>query len=258
MESLFFGPSSSSLYGVYSSPRPGRDRQEGVVFCYPYGQEYMRAHRVMRQLAINLADLGYHVLRFDYRGTGDSTGDMSAATFDQWVADTQLAVDELRDMTAVQKFALIGLRLGGMVAAEAACQRRDISRLVLWDPVCSGSEHIGELQGSLPKLPIDAGLSDFIDEQDSIHLNGFSFPKPFQESLAERELAPLDISPLNSVLQLVSHENPQFTMLQNAWAEQACYKYLLEPAPHDWNYVDNFGSILLPQPIMSAIRSWFE
>lgn len=258
MESLFFGPSAASLYGVYCPARLGRERPEGIVFCYPQGQEYMRAHRALRQLALNLADQGYHVLRFDYRGTGDSAGDMDDIVLDHWIEDTLLAVAELRDMAALSRVALVGLRLGGTVAAEAACAAPDISRLVLWDPVCDGQAYIEGLRTALPRMPVSAAQSNFIAPDETIHLNGFPLPLPLQQSVTTRQLAALDTTGLQSILQLASHETPEFSALRQAWKANEAYQFRLEPAPHDWNYVDNFGSILLPQPIMTAIRSWFE
>ncbi len=257
MESLFFGPSSAPLYGVYCPARPDRDRGEGIVFCYPFGQEYMRSHRPIRQLAINLADMGYHVLRFDYRGTGDSAGELEGLEIADWVDDVKLAVEELRDMAATSKVSLIGLRLGSLVATVAACNHGGVANLVLWDPVSDGSEYLQELVSDLQKHDMSEAQANFIDQDEGIHLNGFTMPRKFQQSLGELALSNIDIGPLDSVLQLVSHENPGFSRLKAAWSANDNYTYQLEPAPHDWNYVDNFGSIMLPQPIMTAIKAWF-
>jgi pimeloyl-ACP methyl ester carboxylesterase len=258
MESLFFGPSSAPLYGVYCPARPDRERGEGIVFCYPFGQEYMRAHRPIRQLSLALSEMGYHVLRFDYHGSGDSCGTMQGVDASDWIADIGLAVEELRDMAAVQKISIIGLRLGGLMAALAACDLGKINRLVLWDPVTSGAAYVDELKQDLPVLPMDAAQSNFIEADQCIHINGFSMPTRFQQGLQELAMTTLDTRSIKSVLQLVSHESPGFAELKQAWSGQSNFNYQLHPAPHDWNYVDNFGSILLPQPIMNAIKSWFN
>ena len=217
----------------------------------------MRAHRPIRQLALDLADMGYHVLRFDYRGSGDSAGSMDGLDTGDWVEGVKLAIDELRDMAALKNIAIVGLRLGCIMATYAACEHQDIVRLVLWDPVTRGDAYVEELKQRLPQLPVEAAKSKFIDAEQTIHINGFSMPLKFQQSLQKRALAPLDISPLPSVLLLVSHETRDFIQLKNAWSRYRNFSYQLHPAPHDWNYVDNFGSILLPQPITTAIKSWF-
>jgi pimeloyl-ACP methyl ester carboxylesterase len=258
MESLFFGPSSAPLYGVYCPARPDKERGEGIVFCYPFGQEYMRAHRPIRQLSLALAQNGYHVMRFDYRGSGDSAGTMQGLEASDWVADVSMAVAELRDMAVIQKVSIIGLRLGGLLAAHAACELGTIDRLVLWDPVTDGATYVDELKQYLPLLAIDAARSNFIEADQCIRINGFSMPARFQQGLQELAMTTLDTRSIKSVLQLVSHEKPDFAAIKQAWSGQSNFNYQLHPAPHDWNYSDNFGSILLPQPIMSAIKSWFN
>jgi len=258
MESLFFGPSSAPLYGVYCPANPDRERGEGIIVCYPFGQEYMRAHRPIRQLSLALANMGYHVLRFDYRGSGDSAGTMEGIDASDWVADIKIAVEELQDMTGCQEMSIVGLRLGGLMAARAACELGNIKQLVLWDPVSSGAKYVDELKQDLPTLAINAAQSNFIEADQCIHLNGFSMPERFQRGLRNLALQSLDTSSINSVLQLVSHESAEFSELKRSWSGRANFNYQLHPAPHDWNYVDNFGSILLPQPIMSAIKSWFN
>ena len=80
MRPFYFGDSEEALYGVYHSPQ-GEHRDEGVVLCAPFGQEAMRTHRALRQLATLLTKRGYHVLRFDYRGTGDSALDIYEVDF---------------------------------------------------------------------------------------------------------------------------------------------------------------------------------
>ena len=41
-----------------------------------------------------LAERGQHVLRFDYRGTGDSFGELAEVSVHDWVEDIALAVRE--------------------------------------------------------------------------------------------------------------------------------------------------------------------
>jgi pimeloyl-ACP methyl ester carboxylesterase len=217
----------------------------------------MRAHRPIRQLALALADMGYHVLRFDYRGSGDSAGSMDGLDTGDWIEGVKLAIEELRDIAAIRKISVIGLRLGGLMATLAACEDTQINRLVLWDPVSSGDVYVERLKQDLPELPIEAAKANFIDSEQTIHVIGFSMPVKFQQSLQSLGLAALDISPITSVLQLVSHQSRDFTQLKEAWSGYQNFTYQLHPAPHDWSYVDNVGGILFPLPIMTAIKTWF-
>src|SRR5438046_10636910 len=77
---FYFGPFAARLFGIHDAPRTDAGREGSVVLCYPYGRDYVSAFRAYRTLALRLARAGFHVLRFDYRGTGDSAGDIGDAS----------------------------------------------------------------------------------------------------------------------------------------------------------------------------------
>src|SRR5256885_16809807 len=90
---LYFGPATARLFGLHDAPRTDAGREGSVVLCYPYGRDYVSAFRAYRTLALRLARAGFHVLRFDYRGTGDSAGDIGDAPLQQWMEDIVPGVD---------------------------------------------------------------------------------------------------------------------------------------------------------------------
>ena len=97
MKPVYFGKTGKQLFGVYHEPQARRAVDAAVLLCYPLVQEYMRTHWALRKLAGLLAREGHHVLRFDYTGTGDSTGDVETGSVTQWCADIRLAAAELED-----------------------------------------------------------------------------------------------------------------------------------------------------------------
>lgn len=145
MTPLYFGDSRQRLFGFLNEPRVGTEREHGVLLCPPIAQEHVRAHWAFRQVAASLARAGFHVLRFDWFGVGDSAGDLSQATVERWRADIATAAQELKDAAGVRKVSVVGLRLGATLAALAA---RDVkpSALVLWDAVLDGSTYLAELK----------------------------------------------------------------------------------------------------------------
>lgn len=145
MKPLLFGSSKMRLFGIYHPPQAKPARDVGVLLCNPFGQEAVRAHRAYRQLAVLLTRARFHVLRFDYSCTGDSAGESADASMRAWCADIVAASEELRDTAGVAKVAWVGLRLGGTLAALASQKRRDVDRLVLWDPVVDGGDFLAEL-----------------------------------------------------------------------------------------------------------------
>ena len=142
---LYFGPTETPLFGAFHAPETAA-RSIGVLLCQPLGHEYIRAHRTFNQLAASLARAGFPVLRFDYFGTGDSSGADEQASVARWIADVHTAIDELKDTASVENVAVLGLRLGATIALGAARTRRDVARLVLWDPVIDGGVYLTELE----------------------------------------------------------------------------------------------------------------
>jgi pimeloyl-ACP methyl ester carboxylesterase len=143
VEPFYFGPKDRRLFGTYHTPSVKRSVPAGALLCYPFLQEYFRSHRAFLRLATLLVGRGWHVLRFDYSGCGDSYGDGPSGP-DAWAQDVRLASVELRERAGTSRLALIGLRLGASLAAAAASSVRPLHQLVLWDPV-DGPEYLREL-----------------------------------------------------------------------------------------------------------------
>jgi pimeloyl-ACP methyl ester carboxylesterase len=257
---LFFGTSESPIYGVLHQAQEDR-KQRGVVLCPPFGQEYMRSHRAFRQLAFLLERKGFDVLRFDYRGTGDSSGDPTDFTAEDWIQDIASAAEELREACGVSNISIVGLRLGALLAAAACSGLSGINQLVLWDPVLSGVEYDIELvKNSEADVPNDRGVvaGNGALADGSLSYNGFVMSLEYRRSISILNLLKLFPVPANRTLEIVSHETPAFETLRATGSNFAGFEYQLVPAPHDWNYVDDFGGILLPQPVIQAIVQWLH
>ncbi len=123
--------------------RPAQPASRAVVMCHPLGEEKLWSHRVFVSFARDLAAAGIAVLRFDFRGEGDSDRDFQGADLESRIQDACLAVDALRKLQpSVAEVTLLGLRLGASVAAAAAARRSDVARLLLWDPVIDGATYM--------------------------------------------------------------------------------------------------------------------
>jgi pimeloyl-ACP methyl ester carboxylesterase len=135
-----------------------------AVVCAPLGHEYLRGHFVLQRLARRLADANVPTLRFDYFGCGDSLGTSREASCARWQSDILAAADELRRKTGARRLIGVGVRLGATLLATV-CGRYDFEKLVLWDPVDDGSQHVSALADAhrqhlrsrpmwrLPRLP---------------------------------------------------------------------------------------------------------
>jgi pimeloyl-ACP methyl ester carboxylesterase len=101
---------------------------------------------------MRLAADGRHVFRFDYYGTGDSSGEFETTTPDDWLADIGAAVKELQAISGVRRVRLAGVRLGATLAAKAALELRLVDRLVLWDPIETGAAYLRQLRDTHKNL----------------------------------------------------------------------------------------------------------
>ncbi len=141
---LFFQHGACSLFGILHQPAADSSLP-AFVFCHPFGEEKLWAHRVFVSFARRLAAAGFPVLRFDGRGHGDSEGELRDSSFETALADTRCAIDHARRITGRRQINLLGLRLGATQASLLAEGDADIDALVLWAPVVDGSRYMQEL-----------------------------------------------------------------------------------------------------------------
>lgn len=145
---LFNG--SRELVGLYLEPaEDAQPQQHAVLLCNPFGQEGIRAHRLYRVMSDRLAAAGYHVLRFDYYGSGDSAGSDEEWDLQGSIADAQAALAELLRRSRAPRWSAVGLRLGGAIALEVARRAPTPAQLLmLIEPVLDGRVYLRSLADS--------------------------------------------------------------------------------------------------------------
>jgi pimeloyl-ACP methyl ester carboxylesterase len=258
MNPVFFGSSGKPLFGIYHPPRAQTVRPAGVVLCYPFGQEYMRAHRAFRQLAMLLTKSGFNVFRFDYFGTGDSAGDSSEGTIEQWVEDVGTAIEELKDTSGVSTVSIVGLRLGAVLGALAAAPRADVESVVLWDPVVDGQAYStaiiqeGINHESHRSTPVAVG-------GNVVGVLGFPFTSAMKAGLASIEMRELALAPRTRALVMVSEDREEYVeFARTIGSRHEHSSYQCIPATGNWNEVDNNGSALIPQAVIQGIVAYLS
>jgi pimeloyl-ACP methyl ester carboxylesterase len=247
---FFFGRSQRPLFGIHHAPKGVAARDVGVVICPPLGQEYMRTHRALRQLALQLNKSGHHVLRFDYSGTGDSAGDNTDASLDGWLDDVATAIEELKDSAGVRKVALIGIRFGASLAFIAARARSDIDVIVLWDPAVRGNEHLAEL------IALDPGGVP-ADGAGAVGVGGFALSPGFRRQIESVDLMTGATDPARRMFIVVSEERAEYHALHEhlRGAVDGRCEYRHIPSGGSWVEAEQLGAALLPQAIIQGIVS---
>ncbi len=137
MQPFFLQGCRGPLFALYHPPRVGLALGQ-ALYLHPFAEEMNRSRRMAGLLARALADAGIGVLQLDLYGCGDSAGEFAEARWEVWAEDVGAALAWLDDRTDGQ-VSLIGLRLGALLALQAATRRRPrLRRVVLWQPPASG------------------------------------------------------------------------------------------------------------------------
>src|SRR3982751_2095854 len=110
---LIFACEKEWLLGIVSQPQQPRPR--GVLIVVGGAQYRVGSHRQFVLLANHLAEQGTPVMRFDYRGLGDSTGQLWDSTdpvgeLEELTHDLRAAVDTFFDVVEeLQEVVIWGL-----------------------------------------------------------------------------------------------------------------------------------------------------
>ena len=183
---VLFDCAGERLVGVLS--QQSEPRPVGVLVIVGGPQYRVGSHRQFVLLARHLAEHGYPVLRFDYRGMGDSTGDIR--TFEEIGGDIACAIDAFEAaVPPVHSIVLWGLcdaasaamivahrhpRVAGMVLlnpwarsdetyAKAQLRHYYLDRVLswaFWRKVIAGGVHVHESARSLARAATTAARSD--------------------------------------------------------------------------------------------------
>jgi alpha/beta superfamily hydrolase len=262
MEPFYFGEPTKSLFGIYHPPQSRTSYNVGIALCCPIGQEYIRSHRSLVRLAEFLSSAGFHVLRFDYYGCGDSWGDCHQGSIRRWVEDISTAVNELNGGYDLEKVCLVGLRLGAALAMMAGTCRGDIDSIVIWDPIIDGAMYLNELmrlhdewlRGSFAKTQL------YNNHGDHCEAMGFPITNSMREELTNINLLTLERRPANSIFIVASNEVTENKLLgehlERISVKQS-YEYI--PASKVWiKNRDETGKGLVPIPILKSIITWIS
>ena len=74
---MYFGSGGEQLYACHHLPASAVTPTRALLLCSSVLHEYELVHRALLQLAVLAARRGFHAMRFDYFGSGDSAGDCS-------------------------------------------------------------------------------------------------------------------------------------------------------------------------------------
>ena len=125
-QQVTFGNSRDErLAGVLHLPRG--EAVLGVILCH--GMESSKESLKHIRLGASLSRAGFAVLRFDFTGAGESTGDFESITCTRQVDDLEAAHDLLKDR-GVSRVGVVGSSMGGTTALMYAGAAEGVAALV--------------------------------------------------------------------------------------------------------------------------------
>ena len=195
----------------------------GAIICAGHGYDELCTYRNFALLSDDLAEAGVPTLRFDYHGTGNSLGDdADPARIETWLANIAAAIAWMRGEVGVEEIALVGYRLGGMLATMAASRDLAIKSLVLIAPVIAGRSYIRELQLQSQLYPVK---DDAAGDEGGVSVAGFRLSHETVSVIKPVNLVKTNLPSLDRALildDLVGQETPFVTALSKAGATVTC------------------------------------
>ena len=255
---FFFGPDDHSLFGCLYSPQSRQGRNWGAVLCYPTGHEYIISHRAFRQLAQRLTLAGFHVLRFDYFGSGDSGGESDEARIAGGLSDIAMAMQELRRRAGIEKLCVVGCRMGASLAMLEGAQHGNIGTLVLWDPIVSGAAYLDDLRGKHKRMLLSSHVRP-PKAGDTGEILGSPLTDVMRQDLASLDLLSIARKPAATVLVVQSSEEQHALRLKMHLQDLGTdVSYRLVPTQMTWDWSELPTKVLVPAQIIQTIVTWLD
>jgi hypothetical protein len=110
-----------------------------VLLVGPFASERHNSYGPWVRWARYLAERHIEVLRYDYRGVGESTGVFEEMTFEDWYEDTRLLAEWLNDRLPNVPLILHGLEIGALLASKAF-ESGIGDALLLWSPPANANQ----------------------------------------------------------------------------------------------------------------------
>ena len=153
------------------------------VYCHPLFDERKCAHRFSFQLKNTFLAAGLTLERFDYRGTGEATGDFEDVTLETLCQD-------ISQQANGDKICLIGLRLGASLAFDyCAYSSGSVRKVVLLEPIVNGSQYVDYLYRKQHIKDLMTGKSaGVLRENGYVNIEGYKTNVHFLEQIENMDM----------------------------------------------------------------------
>lgn len=234
------------LFASYHAPA-GPARSIAYVVCLPLHLELIQSYRSMRACAEELAAAGFHVMRVDYDGTGESVGatDQDPGRVEAWLESVRRAVVAMAAVPGVEGVGLVGVRIGAAFALETST-RIDVSHLVLWEP-SAGAMYGREMEILASSSPQNV--------KGGFVAGGYFVSEQTREELARLDLEKMQPRGKPDVLLVYRGDRRPSPRLREHLERLGCRATSTQLPGHKEMVVMPHKSVV-PTAILAAIRDW--
>jgi len=225
LQAFFLDGAKGQRFCLLHTPPSGQAVLGHVVYVHPFAEEMNASRRMAGLQARAMAQAGFAVLQMDLMGCGDSSGHFEEASWDTWVADVTLARHWMRERWPGVAW-LWGLRAGCLLVAQACRQDGLAAKLLLWQPVISGKQHLHQflrlqLAGDMVRGESSRGntsrLAERLAQGESVEIAGYTVSPALAQGLAQADLQAL---PAGSHIVCVERGDPDAATVSPALVTQ--------------------------------------
>ena len=216
----------------------------------------MRVHWAYRNLTQLLLNSGFHVFRFDYYGTGDSSGPSGEGGLHRWSRDIQLAAQEFCALAAIDVMSLVGARLGASMVATVQLDLSDVkvAHRLLWDPVINGADYLTQLEALQHQRIANSRypLERLLDPQAAEAL-GYPLRPLVTSSIRQLDLLTQPLATAQRITVLTSTPSANGGLIHQLLNKYRSIEYTTVDEPCHWSTQEVLEQALLPTQIIRRI-----
>jgi len=172
---VYFENKGELVCGTLDLPG-GRRRCPAVVYCHGFTADRNETRFLFARLARRLEAAGIASLRIDFRGSGESAGRFEDMTPLEEVSDARAAIARLRANRRIDpdRIGVVGMSLGGLIAALVAGKEPKLKSVVLWGAIARPAKVVSSLA---PK-----GAERMMDKYGFVDMGGLAVGRAFWET----------------------------------------------------------------------------
>ena len=250
---VVFQSQRQAVVGMLHVPDRRKGRVPGVVLLHGFTGTKVESHRMFVKMARVLCGAGMVVLRFDFRGSGDSAGEFSTMTIGGELQDARAAMRFMRARPEVdpRRVGVLGLSMGGMVAALLLGEDRRIPVGVLWAAVADPRKQVArKMTPEARKQLKQLGCADY---------GGHAVGRGFFDDIVKHE--PLKAIQRTAAAVLVVHGDQDETVPVRASADyekalkkagRAVIRHVVPGASH------TFAALSWETEVLGLTMEWFR